>query len=107
MDYVTKELEWSYDQQNKYNKKLEAYGELMELDTNERTRINEEVRDSKQARDDRFRELNNMFTKMQNREAEIGYGLIYRKTGTSISDKVHSNLSKIKAKLLYAGIFSW
>lgn len=100
MDYVTKEIEWSYDQQKKYNKKLEVYGELMELDTNEKTRINEEIREAKQTRDKRFRELNNMFKKMQNREAEIGYGLIYRKTGISISDKVNANLSKIKVKFL-------
>lgn len=100
MDYVTKEMEWSYDQQNKYHRKLEAYGELMELDTNERTRINEEIREAKQSRGDRFLELNNMFKKMQNREAEIGCGLIYRKTGTPISDKVIFIQIQIKISLI-------
>ncbi|XP_019770581.2 coiled-coil domain-containing protein 96 isoform X1 [Dendroctonus ponderosae] len=92
MDYVTKETDWSFDQQNKYNRKLEAYGELIDFVASERDRISQEIAITKIQRETKFKELSLMFKKIQAREGEIGYGLINTKTGNAIPDKLVDRL---------------
>lgn len=101
MDYVTKETDWSFDQQNKYNRKLETYGELIDFVARERERITEEIAITKKQRENKFTELSHIFKKIQTREGEIGYGLINTKTGNAIPDKVGlGSFLKIPKKLL-------
>lgn len=90
MDAATREIDWSLDQQNKYYRKLELYGEFIEYSQLERETINKDIEVTKAHRESKFKELTAKFKKMQSREGEIGYGLINTKTGNVIPDKVGS-----------------
>ncbi|XP_030754256.1 coiled-coil domain-containing protein 96-like isoform X2 [Sitophilus oryzae] len=87
MDYVVRETDVSYDTVKKYFKKLEAYGELLSLIGEEKARVYDEIRQIRKDRNVKTAELNETFKKMQQREAEVGYGLINTKTGHTIPDK--------------------
>lgn len=88
MEHVLKETDQQIDSQQKYDKKLDSLAELKELDTRERNSITSELDDMRSQRDDQLALLNIHFTTMQNREKEIGTGLINTKTGKEIPEKV-------------------
>nr|CAH7741378.1 unnamed protein product [Callosobruchus chinensis] len=92
MDHVLKEPEQQFDTQQKYGKKLDQFGELTELDNTQRKTINEELSNLKAKRKAKFEELTEMFKNMQDRELEIGTGLIHTKTGNPIPDKLIEKL---------------
>lgn len=88
MEHVLKETDQQVDSQQKYDKKLDALADLKDLDTRERNSITAELNDMRNQRDDQLSILNINFNTMQNREKEIGTGLINTKTGKEIPDKV-------------------
>ncbi|KAL1494000.1 hypothetical protein ABEB36_009675 [Hypothenemus hampei] len=92
MDYVTKETDWSLEQQRKYNQKVKVYGEVIEFEKNEKIRLNEEIVCARMERDAKFNQLSMMFNNMQSQESEVGYGLINTKTGNVIPDKLVDHL---------------
>ncbi|CAH1176082.1 unnamed protein product [Phaedon cochleariae] len=92
MDRVLHETDQQIDTQQKYGKKLDMFGELIELDTSQRSTITAELENLKKRRESKFNELNKLFGNMQERENEIGLGLIDTKTGKPIPDKLVERL---------------
>ncbi|XP_076262813.1 uncharacterized protein LOC143197897 isoform X1 [Rhynchophorus ferrugineus] len=87
MDDVTKEADVSYDNVSKYFLKLEAYGKLIELVKDQKTTISGELELTRKEKEQKAKELDELFIKMQSREGDVGYGLIYSKTGNAIPEK--------------------
>lgn len=94
MEHVLKESDNLVDSQQKYDKKLDSLGDLMNMDTRERNSISSELEDLRSQRNDQLQMLNLNFDKMQNREKEIGTGLINTKTAKEIPEKVSRNSSQ-------------
>ncbi|KAF2896175.1 hypothetical protein ILUMI_09998 [Ignelater luminosus] len=94
MEHVLKETDQQVDSQQKYDRKLDALSDLKDLDTRERNSISAELNDMRSQRDDQLSMLNIHFNTMQNREKEIGTGLINTKTGKEIPDKLVERLLK-------------
>ncbi|XP_074025645.1 uncharacterized protein [Leptinotarsa decemlineata] len=92
MAHVLRETDQQYDTQIKYGKKLDTYGELVEIDRTQRNAIAQELNVLKEKREQKFKELTKLFNDMQEREKEIGNGLINKKTGNPIPDKVIERL---------------
>lgn len=92
MDHVLKETEQQFDTQEKYGKKLNAFGELSKLDYDQRTTITNELENLRTERENKFYELNKIFNDLQLQEKDTGYGLIHTKTGKPIPDKLIERL---------------
>lgn len=88
MEHVLRETDQIVDTQQKYGKRLDALGELMDLDDRQRTVINEELVEMRQQRDAKLASIRQRFRQMQNREKDISTGLIHSKTGKEIPEKV-------------------
>ncbi|KAJ8984068.1 hypothetical protein NQ317_006566 [Molorchus minor] len=88
------------DSQQKYNKKLDAYGELFDVATLQRNAITAEITELKEKRESKSEELIQLFQSMQQREKEIGYGLINTKTGKAIPDKLVDRLIRLQRSLM-------
>ncbi|CAG9763219.1 unnamed protein product [Ceutorhynchus assimilis] len=92
VDQVTRESDWSLTQQNKYNRKLETWQEFLVYDEQERGNENREIQIDRQKKEEKFNKLQNMFKQMQTKERETGVGLIYKKSGNVIADKLVDRL---------------
>lgn len=88
MEHVLRETDQVVDTQQKYGKRLDALGELMDLDSQQRAVINEELVEMRQKRNDKLASIQANFKQMQDREKEISTGLIHTKTGKELPEKV-------------------
>ncbi|CAG9763221.1 unnamed protein product [Ceutorhynchus assimilis] len=92
IDQTTRESDWSLNQQMKYNWKLETWKEFLVYDERERSNEKRELQISRQKREEKYNELQNLFKHMQTREREIGDGLIHTKSGNVIAVKLVDRL---------------
>ncbi|XP_050298475.1 coiled-coil domain-containing protein 96 [Anthonomus grandis grandis] len=88
VQHFLKDVEPPLDQTLKYGKKLDAYGELIKINEEQRDALTQELDILKTKRDKKYTDLSKMFKNMQTRESNIGHGLIYSKTGNQIPDKL-------------------
>ncbi|XP_076262998.1 uncharacterized protein LOC143197990 isoform X1 [Rhynchophorus ferrugineus] len=93
VEYFLKDIEPPLDLVNKYNQKLEAYGEMIQINKSEREAIAEELEVLRKKRDEKRVVVEKMFGGLQTKE-ELGYGLILAKTGSVISSKLVDRLLK-------------
>ncbi|KAF5287498.1 hypothetical protein FQA39_LY04126 [Lamprigera yunnana] len=94
MDHVLKETDQQVDSQTKYDKKLDAMVTFKELDDRKRNNVNLELSDLRAQKDEHQALFEANFASMQNREKDIGSGLINTQTGKPISEKVIERLIK-------------
>ncbi|KAF5277211.1 hypothetical protein FQR65_LT03917 [Abscondita terminalis] len=92
MEYALKESEEETDSQDKYEKKLDELFELTEIESREKNNIIADLDDMRLQRDEHQQLFNSNFCSMQQREKEVGSGLINTKTGRPVSDKVVERL---------------
>ncbi|XP_060520496.1 coiled-coil domain-containing protein 96-like [Cylas formicarius] len=72
----------------KYYRRLEAYGEALQVDETQRTVASMALEELRRKRDFQSATLDESFGNMQLRQGHVGTGLIYSKTGKPIADKV-------------------
>ncbi|XP_072376112.1 uncharacterized protein [Diabrotica undecimpunctata] len=100
MEYALQETDQHVDNIFNYNKLLDEYSEILENKSNKTNLINSQIESLKNTKDRMKEQLELGFTNLQNREREIGTGLIYSKTGTEISEKlIHQQLNRQKIGL--------
>lgn len=88
MDHVLKESDHYEENLIRYQSKLDAYGELKDLEEREVAAITQELNEMLEEKDENKSKLDENFNSMQSRMRQIGIGLIMTKTGKQIPDKV-------------------
>ncbi|GJQ72211.1 hypothetical protein Trydic_g3302 [Trypoxylus dichotomus] len=94
MEHVLRESERVGDAQVKYYRKLDTLWELRNTSNMQRSAITAELNDMKELRDKQVTCVVENFEAMQNREREIGKGLIFTKTAKEIPEKLLDRLLK-------------
>ncbi|CAG9763065.1 unnamed protein product [Ceutorhynchus assimilis] len=97
---ILKDLEPPMDQTMKYGQKLDAYREMMDINVEQRASVAEDVETLRQKRNLKIQDIKHILKMMQNRESNVGHGLIYAKTGSQISDKLVDRLLKRQTTLI-------
>ncbi|CAG9837408.1 unnamed protein product [Diabrotica balteata] len=101
MEYALQETDQHVDNVYNYNKLLDEYSDILENKSNKTNLINSQIEALKNTKEKMKEQLELGFTNLQNREREIGTGLIYSKTGTEISEKlIHQQLNRQKIGLM-------
>uniref|UniRef100_A0A6P7GA63 Coiled-coil domain-containing protein 96-like n=1 Tax=Diabrotica virgifera virgifera TaxID=50390 RepID=A0A6P7GA63_DIAVI len=101
MDYALQETDQHVDNVYSYNKRLDEYSDVLENKSNKTNLINSQIEALKNTKEKMKEQLQIGFTNLQNRERDIGTGLIYSKTGTEISDKlINQQLNRQKIGLM-------
>lgn len=88
IDYGGKDIKPPTDQITRYWQKLDAYQHLMQIDMSQRLTVEGEIFELLNKRNVKLLELDNLFKRLQNREENVGQGLIYSKTGIELSEKI-------------------
>lgn len=88
MEHALRESERIGDAQVKYYKKLDTLWDLRNTNNMQRSAITTELNEMKALRDKQVKNVVENFEAMQNREREIGKGLIFTKTAKEIPEKV-------------------
>lgn len=88
MEHVLKETDQHVDTQQKYWKRLDTLGDLLQLDQRRRLIINAELDELKKERDERLAFIKKTMKQLSDRGREISTGLINTKTGKEIPEKV-------------------
>lgn len=87
-----RETDQQVDTQKKYFKRLDDLWELLQLDETRRSVINAELDELIKERNEKADYIKKITKQLLEKEKEIGTGLIHKKTGKEIPEKVRCQL---------------